>query len=383
MSSTPYATRIERFRSAMLGAGIDAMFLTYGPDFYYVTGIEKPVSYDVGRAEGDWITGLLVPQEGQPTFILKQSWLKEFEDGLAFEVRILKDDEDPDTFLARNLRDLGLDGKTIAVNKVLWGQTLLSLQAALPGARVVPLTDEFVDRVREIKDPQEIALLEEAARITDDTFGAVVRQMQLGMLDRDLVIEIDYQFKKHGGDEFSFMPTVVLDGHGKRYARQWNDREIPQPITAGMTVAFDMGVVYKGYCSDFGRSVFMGEARKEPLAAWRSITRIIQATMTKMGAGKITPSEVHDFVVEHVTEDGFRDEFSWYALGHAIGLNVHENPWMLPKFNEPIQAGMCFALEPKIGKPGQFYVRCEDVITVENDSARSLTRFPYDPIVIE
>ena len=127
MSSIPYATRIERCRSAMQQAGIDAMFLTYGPDFYYLTGIEKPVSYDVGRAEGDWITGLMVPQNGNPTFILKQSWLKEFEDDLSFEVRTLKDDEGPHAFLARNLRDLGLDNKTIVVNQVLWGQTLLSL----------------------------------------------------------------------------------------------------------------------------------------------------------------------------------------------------------------------------------------------------------------
>lgn len=382
MSNTPYTIRIDRFRSAMQESGIDAMFLNYGPDFYYVTGIEKPVSYDVGRSEGDWITGLLVPLEGSPTLILKQSWLKEFEDGLPFDVRALKDDKDPDAFLARNLVDLGLNGKTIAVNKTLWAQTLLSLHAALPAARFVTLTDAFVDTVREIKDSEEIALLEEAARITDETFGAVVKQMQIDMLDRDLVIEIDYQFKKHGGDEFSFMPTVVLDGHGTRYARQWNDRATPQPITAGMTVAFDMGVVYKGYCSDFGRSVFMGEAREEPLAAWTSITRVIQATMEKMGDGKLTPSQVHDFVVEQVTEDGFRDEFSWYALGHAIGLNVHENPWMLPTFNEPIRAGMCFALEPKIGKPGQFYVRCEDVITVEENRSRALTRFSYDPIII-
>jgi Xaa-Pro aminopeptidase len=104
--------------------------------------------------------------------------------------------------------------------------------------------------------------------------------------------------------------------------------------------------------------------------------------MAVMGDSRITPAGIHDFVVEQVTADGFRDQFSWYALGHAIGLDVHENPWMLPEFNEPIRAGMCFALEPKIGRPGSFYVRCEDVCVVEQDRARALTTYPYDTIVI-
>jgi Xaa-Pro aminopeptidase len=107
----------------------------------------------------------------------------------------------------------------------------------------------------------------------------------------------------------------------------------------------------------------MGEAQDEPLRAWDSITRGIRAAFEVMGAGKISPAQVHDFVVECVTEDGFRDQFSWYALGHSIGLNVHEDPLMLPQFTEPIKAGMCFALEPKIGRPGSFYVRCEDVLS--------------------
>jgi Xaa-Pro dipeptidase len=379
-----YARRIERVRDEMQAEGIDALFINYGPEFQYITGIEKPVTYDVGRQPGDWITGLVMTHSGNPTLILRRSWMREFSDpeGLPFDLRAQPDDGDPDAYLAEQVRALGLDGLTIAVPKFLWSQTLLALQAALPSARFVPATDAFVDRVRAVKDAEEIALLEEAARITDATFDAVVKQMHVGMLDRDVVIEIDYQFKKHGGDAFSFMPTIVLDGHGTRWARQWVDRDTPQALIEGMTVAFDMGVVYKGYCSDFGRSVFIGEPRDEPLRAWGSITRAIQAAFGLMGDGRISPAQVHDFVVEQVTEDGFREQFSWYALGHSIGLNVHEDPWMLPHFSEPIRAGMCFALEPKIGRPGSFYVRCEDVLVVEQDGARPLTRYPYDTIVI-
>ncbi|MEI2616871.1 MAG: Xaa-Pro peptidase family protein [Thermomicrobiales bacterium] len=302
---------------------------------------------------------------------------------MPFEVIILPDGADPDTFLAESVRALGLDGQVIGVPKMLWGQTLLSLQAALPAARFVALSDEFIDRVREIKDPDEIETLEAAARITDAAFADVIASIRPGMLDRDLAIEVDYQLKKHGGDGYSFIPAVVIDGHGARYARTWVDRDEPRPLNHGTSLAFDLGVRYRGYCSDFGRSAFIGEPDPTALAAWQSITRVIQLAMAEMGDGRITPNGIHDFVVDEVSKDGFREQFSWYALGHAIGMDVHENPWMTPGFEEPIRAGMCFALEPKIGIPGRFYVRCEDVVVVEGDRARPLTRYPYDPIVIE
>ncbi|MDQ3549836.1 MAG: Xaa-Pro peptidase family protein [Chloroflexota bacterium] len=379
----PQAGRIERVRAAMRTAGIDALYLNYGSDFQYVTGLEEPMTYIVGRQHGDWITGLMLPLEGTPILILRPSWLREYESGLPFEVLAMPDGADPDAFLAESVTEMGLDGKTIGVPKMLWSETLLSLQRALPNARFLPLGDRLVDKIREVKDADEIAALEACARITDAAFSAVVSQMHSGMLDRDLVIEIDYQLKKHGGDGYSFMPAVVLDGHGTRWAKTWIDREEPKPIVTGMTVAFDLGVQYRGYTSDFGRSVFIGEPNDEPLRAWGSITKAIQSAMGVMGDGKITPAGIHDVVVESVSADGFRDQFSWYALGHSIGLDVHENPWMLPEFTEPIRAGMCFALEPKIGRPGSFYVRCEDVCVVEQERARSLTKYPYDTIVIE
>jgi Xaa-Pro dipeptidase len=378
----PQASRVERVRATMREAGIDALFLNYGSNFQYVTGLEEPMTYIVGRQHGDWITGLVLPLEGEATLILRPSWLREYESGMPFEVMAMPDGAEPDAFLAESVAKLGLDGKTIGVPKMLWSETLLSLQRALPTARFVPLGDRTVDKVREVKDADEIEALEACARITDAAFGAVVAQMRPGMLDRDLVIEIDYQLKRHGGDGYSFMPAVVLDGHGTRWAKTWIDRDEPKPVVEGMTVAFDLGVQYRGYTSDFGRSAFIGEPRDEPLRAWQSITKAIQAAMSVMGDGRITPASIHNFVVESVTADGFRDQFSWYALGHSIGLDVHENPWMLPEFTEPIRAGMCFALEPKIGRPGSFYVRCEDVCVVEHDRARSLTKYPYDTIVI-
>lgn len=77
-----------------------------------------------------------------------------------------------------------------------------------------------------------------------------------------------------------------------------------------MKVAFDLGVTYRGYTADFGRSVFIGEPRDEPPRAWQSITTAIQAAMVVMGDDRITPAGIHDVVIEQVSADGFRDPFS-------------------------------------------------------------------------
>jgi len=382
MESALLQQRVERMRAGMRDSGMDAAFLPYGSVFQYVTGLETPITWEVGRQYGDWITGLVLRLDAEPVLILRPSWVGEYVEGLPFDVLVMPDDADPDEFLAESVRSLGLEGLSIGVPKMLWSQALLSLQRALPAAQFLAMSDGWFDRVCAIKDAGEIAILERAAQITDAAFADVIARITPGMLDRDLVIEVDYQLKRHGGDGFSFMPVVVVDGHGSRYARAWIDRDEPKPLLHGTSLAFDLGVRYRGYCSDFGRSAFIGDPDPTALAAWNSITRVIQAAMNVMGDGQITPAGIHDFVVEEVTRDGFRDQFSWYALGHSIGLDVHEDPWMLPQFNEPIRAGMCFALEPKIGMPGQFYVRCEDVVLIESERARPLTRFPYDPIII-
>jgi Xaa-Pro dipeptidase len=102
-----------------------------------------------------------------------------------------------------------------------------------------------------------------------------------------------------------------------------------------------------------------------------------------MGDKRTTPAKICDFVSDMVAADGFGDYYRYMELGHAIGLDIHEWPEMIPVNQEPIKAGMCFTLEPKVWRPGKFYVRCEDVVVVGKDRATPLTKFHYEPTVVE
>lgn len=380
---SPFETRLRRMRAAMAESGIDLMVVTYGPDIVYLTGIQTPIYYTILKGPGDWITSLIVGHDRAPTLVLQKSFAVRIREQTALDdIRTLPDGADPDRFLAEALADYAPAGKTIAVSKMIWGQTLLSLQAGAPSARFVPLTNAWMDAVRAVKDPDELALMERAAAITDDAMAATLARLKVGMTEWDVATEVDYQIKRHGGDGSSFYPGIICVGNGSDPQRHIFTRNTEMVLAPGTTVAFDFGVIYKGYCSDFGRSVFIGEPLPEAVAAYTSIVAAKRAVMAIMGDGKVTPTQICDFVAERVRADGFGEYYFYSGLGHSIGTEVHEEPWLRPPYSEPIRAGMCFTIEPKVWKPGVFYVRSEDVVHVEASRARALTRAPYDIHVV-
>jgi Xaa-Pro aminopeptidase len=234
-----------------------------------------------------------------------------------------------------------------------------------------------------VKDAGELQVMQLAAEITDQALDDTVGQMKIGMTERDVATEVVHQIRRNGGEGFSFYPGIICVGNGSDPQRHILTRNTDMVLAAGTTVAFDFGVLYQGYCTDFGRSVYMGAPRDDALAAYRSITKASQATMAIMADGAVTPAQVADFARDQVTADGFGEWYWYQGLGHGIGLEVHEEPWLRQGSDEPLRAGMCFTLEPKVWKPGEFYVRCEDVVVVGKNAATSLTKYHYDPIVIE
>jgi Xaa-Pro dipeptidase len=244
------------------------------------------------------------------------------------------------------------------------------------------VTNAFSDKIREVKDSDEIALMERAAEITDAAMEATIQQLRVGMTERDVAIEVDYQLRRHGGDKPSFYPGIICVGNGSDPSRHIMERNTEMVLAPGTTVAFDWGVSYQGYASDFGRSAFIGEPLPEALEAYKVIVDLNQTLMGEMKDGAISPAGIAARASEIMNAAGWGEHYMHLGLGHSIGLDVHENPWIRPGYDEPIRTNMCFTIEPKIWKPGVFYVRCEDVVVVGSSSSRPLTTFHYDPIVV-
>lgn len=382
-AANPYIIRLERVRNAMQRSGMDYLFLNYGADLTYISGISEPNNYYISKSPGDWIVGLIVGLDHEPIMILTRGFAIKIErHSWIQDMRILPDGADPDQFLASILAELRITKQTMGLGKTVWSQTALSLRAGAPDATFVPVTNAFTDKIREVKDEDEIALMQRAAEITDEAMAATVSMLRIGMTERDVAIEVDYQLRRHGGDKPSFYPGIICVGNGSDTQRHIMERNTDMVLAPGTTVAFDWGVSYKGYASDFGRSVFIGEPRSDALEAYDAITSLNQTLMEEMKDGVISPAGIAAMASEIMNTAGWGDYYMHMGLGHSIGLDVHENPWHRPAFDEPIRTNMCFTIEPKIWKPGVFYVRCEDVVVVGPERSRPLTMFHYDPIVV-
>jgi Xaa-Pro aminopeptidase len=381
-----YEKRLEKVRQAMTEWGADLLFLNFGPDMVYLTGVQTPMYYYILKGNGDWINGLLVSVDKDPVLILQESMAVISAESLAQtgvqDVRVMSREEDPKSFFEKIVAGFAPDDKTIAVGKTVWSQSLLALREAAPGAQFIPATSPMMDKVREVKDEEEIRLMREAAGITDATLAATISNMRSGMTERDVAIEVEYQIKRAGGDGCSFYPGIICVGQGSDPERKIMTRNTDMVLQSGTTVAFDFGVLYKGYCTDFGRTVFVGDPNPEALRAYESIVKGSRGIVERMGDRKMSPEQIADFVKDSVTVDGFGEYYWYYGLGHAIGLEVHEAPWLRPGFKEPVKKGMCFTIEPKIWKPGEFYVRVEDVVVVGKERGECLTKFSYEPQIV-
>lgn len=374
--------RLARVRAAMAEWGADILALNFGPDFLYLTGMHGPMYYTILKGHGDWITCAIVSQEHDPAIVL-HPWFNVDVRTWVDDVRVMPAGEsDPNAFLAGVLAKFNPVNKTIATGKMLWGQTLLALQEAAPSARFIATDNTMMDRMRAIKDDDEIEAMQRVAAITDVALAETIKRMHAGMTEGDVAVEVEYQIRLAGGDGPSFPAGIISVGNGSDPGRHIFTRNTDLRLEPGMTVAFDFGAILDGYCSDFGRSVFIGEPLPEALAAYEAITSGNVATMPVMRDREITPTGVANFMRDHVAARGFGDYYMYEGLGHAVGLEVHEEPWLRPPYDEPIASNMCFTLEPKVWKPGVFYVRCEDVVVVGKDGARSLTHAPYEAVVV-
>jgi Xaa-Pro aminopeptidase len=149
-----------------------------------------------------------------------------------------------------------------------------------------------------------------------------------------------------------------------------------------MHAAFDFGAVYQGYCSDFGRTVFCGEPSAEMAKVHALIMEAQSAGMAVMRAGQATGADADAAARGKIVEAGY-GQFFWHRLGHGIGCDVHEPPFLTRSETITLEAGMTFTVEPSVHKGREAAVRVEDVVLVTAEGGESLNKTSHDLTVIE
>jgi len=392
--SHKYTNRIDTLRHTMQTHGVDAVFLAPSGDMEYVTGLRRRPPDPVETSfQGDDLLGILVTQDRLITFLPASSAIHGVE-GLLQDcpwlmqeiVRLPRGIDQPAEGYAV-FGTLGLANATVALPRFAQAMTVINLARHYPHMRFVN-TDTFMDSLRTMRDPDDIEAIRKACRITDAIFRQVVDDLHTGDEIADVIREIHAQMVKQGAEGPSFN-TMLLYG-GPHTERQ----EFPQPsfagpgslnatLTPGTVLAFDFGVLYAGWCSDFGRTVYIGEPTAAMLHDHQLVADSQQAALDIMRGGEVTGAQA-DAAARRVFADAGRSEEFIHGLGHGVGVNVHEPPSLSAGSDTILQNGMTLAVEPSLWVDRRYFVRAEDVVVVTPLGAETLHGVPTrDIFVIE
>jgi len=376
--------RLQRFQASVAGR-IDLAFLPISADLQYLTGVPRDMpNYGAVMHPGAWLEGAWLAPDRAPILLLPRM-TAEFG-GLGalqnIEIRILGDWDDPATLAHGILDTLTLpDQPRVAISDHTSGETVIHLQHLLPGAVFSSATD-LLRPLRVIKSEDEIATMRQAGEITERALAAVLAQMRHGMTELDIAAEVDYQLRRHGALGPSF--TTSFYNSGPNHPLLFGEREVTwkRKLTPPVSVLFDFGAAYQGYCYDYGRTVSFGEPSEEFRRVHDLVMAAQQAGIRAMKAGAVTTEQI-DAAARKVIEDaGYGSEFR-HRLGHGIGMDVHEPPFLTSGDTTLIQEGMLFTIEPSIMRMSTFSARVEDVVVARPGGGEPLTQGYQDLIVID
>lgn len=373
-----YEGRLSRVREAMREKGIALMYLRRGANLFYLTGIKRrgPELTD-SNSYGDLIHGAYITVSGGITLVAPRmggsGWQRQAE-GKPWisRVRILDESERPKEVLREVIGQLNMRGKGVAIEERAWAHTVLLFRQVMPYSKLSN-ANEILEPMRMIKDEDEIEVMKKAGEITDRVYGRVVDSLEQGMAEIDVANLIDYEFKKQGAEYNSFVTGVRFRSPNHPWVLGETPDE-PRVLEDGDTISFDFGCVYQGYCSDFGRTVYVGDppAKVEEI---HDLVMTAQGTaIEQMRAGELTCEQLDSVARGIIERAGYGENFV-HRLGHGIGLTVHEPPYLYIPDDTMLQEGMTFTVEPSVLLFGEWSARVEDVVLVTKTGGVTFSNF--------
>jgi Xaa-Pro aminopeptidase len=369
-----YAARRRRLDDVLRGEGVDGLFLGLSSDLEYLTGLERniPAFGNVSYAHG-WVGGGFFRPGREPVLILPRMFAEfDLPHSAPGELVVVKETDDGRAKFDQVAESFG-SVKKLAIGSRLWGETVINLLRAFDSPRLVN-AEPMVNLLRRVKSKEELDVMTRACEIVDGTMGAVTNDVRPGVTMHDLVERVEHEMRARGSRTPSF--TTHINTFGFEDERESIDNRGQLPLRDGESVLFDFGAVLEGYCSDFGRTIFCGD----PTAEYR---RAHQAMLEAQAAGQaaakpgVTCAEVNRACRQPIEEAGYGQYFR-HRMGHCIGMDVHERPFISEEDETPLEVGMTFTDEPSIMWHGKVGVRIENIVVCEEKGGRKLNSYPID-----
>jgi Xaa-Pro aminopeptidase len=368
MTGFDYAERRRRLGERLEADGVDALFLAPSADLEYLTGVERHIPHfgEIAYAHG-WVTGAFFRPHGEPIFLFPRMFaafdLREEPEG---EVIVVSETDDGAAIFERVAKGLGVT-RTLAVGDRVWTEAALHLGRAV-GFHHLVTGSYLVNALRRIKSAEELDAMGRAIVTVEQTMRAVTPLVVPGVSMLELAEAVEHELLAAGSRTPSFTThifTVDVDS---------GDSTARTPIPEGTSVLFDFGGVVDGYCSDFGRTIYCGEPPDDYRAAYDVMLAAQEAGRAAARAGAHA-RDVNAACRAPIEDAGLGEHFR-HRMGHGIGMDVHERPFLSPEDETVLEPGMTFTDEPSIIVPGRFGLRIEDIIVVEDGGGRTLNSYP-------
>ncbi|MEU8011430.1 M24 family metallopeptidase [Micromonospora parva] len=361
--------RLIAAQRATAAAGLDALLLTPGSDLRYLTG------YDAHA--GERLTCLVLPAEGEPTLIVPrlERPAAEASPAPATGVRIVDhvDGSDPYPLVVA-----ALDGPVAAVGLAdrMWAEQVLALRAALPGA-AQRLAGEVLRELRIRKSPAEVAALAEAGAAIDEVHLRMGEWLRPGRTEAEVATEIAAAIRAAGHVSVDFV-IVAAGPNGASPHHGTSDR----PIGVGEPVVVDIGgTMPSGYRSDCTRTYLAGGPAPADFLDYYAVLRDAQRTAVEAVRPGITGAAADAAARAPIAAAGYGPAFL-HRTGHGIGLDGHEEPYLVAGNDRALEAGMAFSIEPGIYLAGRHGARIEDIVVCTTDGVQRLNTTPTELIAL-
>ncbi|MFI9556828.1 M24 family metallopeptidase [Nonomuraea endophytica] len=360
-------SRLAAAQEATAKAGLDALLLTPGPDLRYVSGYQAlPL---------ERLTCLVVPAAGEPYMMVPRLELPAAQASpasrLGLEFVAWDETDDPYEIAAKRLGSVA----KVGLADRMWAMASLAFRAAMPSTEQV-LAGTVLRELRMRKSPAEVEALREAGEAIDAVHRQVPGFLRAGRTEREVGRDIADAILAAGHETVDFV--IVASGpNGASPHHELSDRV----IQAGEPVVVDIGgQLHNGYCSDSTRNYCVGEPPAEYAAYFEVLRRAQDAACDAVRPG-VSCESVDAAAREVITEAGFGEKFI-HRTGHGIGIETHEEPYIVAGNGELMEPGFAFSVEPGIYLAGSHGARIEDILVCTDSGGLRLNNTPRDLVII-
>jgi Xaa-Pro aminopeptidase len=354
--------RAERLIALLEDAEVDVLIVGDLVNVRYLTGYTGS-------------SGLALVGPGTRVFITDFRYVEQAKDEVesSFErVQAVKDliDVIPDALPGEAVR-VGFDDAHTSV------KTHVKLREMLGDGRELVPAGGLVERLRAVKEPEEIERIAAASALADAALTAILEGGLVGRTEREIVRALEFGMRERGAAAPSFSPIVAAGSAGALPHAMPRD----VAVARGDLVVIDWGALLDGYCSDCTRTVAAGDPSGEARETYELVLAAQLAGLDAVRAGA-GGSEV-DAVARELIENGGLGEQFGHGLGHGVGLEIHEAPTLSKRSEDTLAQGNVVTVEPGVYLPGRFGIRIEDLVVVQEDGARTLTAIDKQLIVCD